>query len=168
MRNARAIAIVAAALLAGLAWWILSPSDERRIRARLDEIEDTVNSEASDGLGRLADAARLASFFTEDVVIEAGQPYPPMRGRQALMAAVSAAGSAAGGFELALVDVEVAVGPAEAEATAHLTATLTWTNVQTGERTIDAREIELTLRELNDEWLVSAARPLETIQRPRE
>jgi ketosteroid isomerase-like protein len=99
-----------------LAWKTLFPSEEQRIRARLDQIVDTVNAPSSDDLGKLADAARLASFFTDDVTIDPGPPYPTMRGRDAVVAAAAAAGRAAGGFELSFADVQVAVGDGD---TAH-------------------------------------------------
>jgi ketosteroid isomerase-like protein len=149
-----------------LAWRTLFPSEEQRIRARLDQIVDTVNAPSADGLGKMADAARLASYFTADVTIDPGQPYPPMRGRDAVVAAAAAAGRAAGGFELSFADVEVAVGNGDT-ATAHLTLTLTWTNAQTGAPTLDAREIELALRKEAGEWRVATATPVETLQRPQ-
>jgi ketosteroid isomerase-like protein len=148
-----------------LAWKTLFPSEEQRIRARLDEIVETVNAPSADGLGKIADAVRLASFFTEDVTIEPGQPYPTMRGRDAVVAAAAAAGRAAGGFELSFADVQVAVGDGET-ATAHLTLTLTWTNAQTGAPTMDAREVELALRKEEGEWRVAVATPVATLQRP--
>jgi ketosteroid isomerase-like protein len=147
-----------------LAWTIFFPSEEQLIRSRLDEIVDTVNAPSTDGVGKLADAARLASFFTEDVTIDAGGPYPPMRGREAVVGAAAAAGRAAAGFELAFVDIQVAVGETNTAA-AHLTATLTWTNAQTGERTVDAREVELALRKEAGEWRVAAATPVQVLTR---
>jgi uncharacterized protein (TIGR02246 family) len=150
-----------------LAWKTLFPSEEQRIHARLGEIVDTVNAPSADGLGKLADAARLASFFTEDVTIEPGAPYPTLRGRDAIVAAAAAAGRAASGFELSFVDVQVGVGDGSDTATAHLTLTLTWTNVQTGAPTMDAREIELALRKEEGDWRVAGATPVETLQRPR-
>lgn len=150
---------------AWLAWKTLLPSEERRIRARLDQIVDMVNAPTTDGLGKLADAARLASYFTEDVTIDPGHPYPTMRGRDAVVAAAAAAGRSSGGFELSFADVDVAVGNDDT-ATAHLTLTLTWTNVQTGAPTMDAREVELGLRKEAGEWRVATASPVETLQRP--
>jgi ketosteroid isomerase-like protein len=158
---------VFAVVAAWLAWKTLFPSEEQRIRARLDEIVDTVNAPSADGLAKLADAARLVSFFTEDVTIDPGVPYPTMRGRDAIVAAAAAAGRAAGGFELSFVDVQVAVGDGGDTATAHLTVTLTWTNVQSGAPTMDAREVELALRKEAGEWRVAGATPVETLERPR-
>lgn len=154
-----------AVFAAWLVWKTMFPSEEERVRARLDQIVDTVNAQSTDGLGKLADAARLASFFTEDVTIDPGQPYPPMRGRDAVVAAAATAGRSAGGFELSFVDVQVSVG-ADATATAHLTVTLTWTNAQTGAPTMDAREVEVALRKEEGEWRVAGATPIETLRRP--
>jgi ketosteroid isomerase-like protein len=151
---------------AWLAWKTLFPSEEQRIRARLDQIVATVNAQSTDGLDKLADAARLASFFTEDVTIDPGTPYPTLRGRDAIVGAAAAAGRASGGFELSFADVQVAVGDGGDTATAHLTLTLTWTNVQTGAPTIDAREVEIALRKEGGEWRVAGATPVETLRRP--
>jgi ketosteroid isomerase-like protein len=156
--------VVFLAIAGWLAWKIFFPSEEQLVRARLGEIVDTVNARSSDGLGKLADAARLASFFTEDVAIDAGDPYPPMRGREAVVGAAAAAGRAAAGFELAFVDAQISIGEA-GSATAHLTATLTWTNAQTGERTVDAREVELALRKEAGEWRVARATPVQVLTR---
>lgn len=163
----RAVGLLVVILIAAAGWfaWVtFFPSDERRIRARLDEIVDTVNARSSDGLSRIADAARLASFFTEDVTIDPGPPYPVMQGRDAILAAASAAGRGAGGFELAFVDVQVAMG-GTGTATAHLTLTLTWPNVQTSGSTVDAREVQLALREEAGEWRVAGGAPVQTLQR---
>jgi ketosteroid isomerase-like protein len=150
---------------AWLGWKTLFPSEEQRIRARLDQIVDTVNTPPADGLGQIADAARLASYFTEDATIDPGAPYPTLRGRDAIVAAAAAAGRAAGGFELSFADVEVTVRDADTAA-AHLTLTLTWTNVQTGAPTMDAREVELALRKEAGEWRVAGATPVQTLERP--
>ena len=148
---------VFAVVAAWLAWKTLFPSEEQRIRARLDEIVDTVNAPSADGLAKLADAARLASFFTEDVTIDPGAPYPTMRGRDAIVAAAAAAGRATGDSSCRSWTFRWQSGTA-ATATAHLTLTLTWTNVQTGAPTMDAREVELALRKEAGEWRV-AGRP---------
>lgn len=162
---ARAVLVLGILAAAFLTWRVLFPSDEQRIRARIAELETAVNTRSGDGVGRLADAARLLSFFTDDVVIEPGGPYPPIRGRQALVAVLGRA-SEPGGFELAFEDVSVNVASSGSDAAARLTATLTWTNARTGERSLDAREIEADLRKIEGEWKIAGARAVEILHRP--
>lgn len=161
VRVAVLVGILAAVLVA---WRFLFPGDEHRIRGRIEELERAVNTRSGEGAGRLADAVRLLSFFTEDVLIEPGTPYQPIRGRQALVAVLGRA-SEPGGFELAFEDVSVDVRSAE-NAAARLTATLTWTNARTGDRTFDAREVEVDMRKIGGEWTIAGARAVETLERP--
>jgi ketosteroid isomerase-like protein len=164
--HVRLVVLVALAAGAFFAWRALFPTEERRIRARIGELEETVNaSPSADGVGRLADAARLLSYFTDDVVIEPGAPYTPIRGRHALVAVLHRAAEP-GGFSLAFEDLSVTLAPSGSEAAVTMTATLTWTNSRTGERTVDAREIEVDLRKVNDEWQIAAARAVQTLERP--
>lgn len=156
---------IALAVAAFFTWRVLFPSDAQRIHARIGELATAVNTRSSDGIGRLADAARMLSFFTADVVIEPGAPYAPIHGRQALVAVLGRA-SEPGGFTLAFEDVSVEVAPSGTDATARMTATLTWTNARTGERSLDAREIEVDLREIDGEWTIAGARAIDTLERP--
>jgi ketosteroid isomerase-like protein len=160
----RVAIIVGTVAAAFVAWRFLFPDDEHRIRARIEELETAVNTRSGEGAGRLADAARLLSFFTDDVLIEPGAPYPPIRGPQAVVAVLGRAREP-GGFELAFEDVSVDVGPA-GTATARLTATLSWINARTGEGTLDAREVAVDLRETAGEWKIAGARAVETLERP--
>ena len=67
-------------------WW---PDDRRDIRRRLNAFESEFNDSTTEGLGTVARAARIGSYFTDDVVIELGQGSPPIRGRETLIGMAS-------------------------------------------------------------------------------
>ncbi|HXH05694.1 MAG TPA: nuclear transport factor 2 family protein [Vicinamibacterales bacterium] len=158
-RAALGLAVAAAAL-----WWWW-PDEARQIRGRLSELARLASSPASGGLDAAMRAARLASFFTPDVVVETAPGDPPIRGRERLLALATRAPDA--DYELELVDVDVTVGADRSFALAHLTAKLTAR--RGGEPWIDARELEVELRPdgSSGEWVISRVTAVPPLERPR-
>ena len=130
--------------LAVFAWRALFPTEEARIRRQLDALVDDVN-DLSGGVSGLAAAAKLATFFTEDVVVDPGRGATPLRGREVILAAAGHWRPVDDGAEISLADVDVTVAPDEGSAAVTLTAL----------RGSDAHEFALTMVKRESAWLIS-------------
>ena len=158
----RVLIAVSVAVAAGVvAAWMLFQTEERRIGRQLDELAEAVSVEADEtDLVRLATAARVGRFFTEDATIEVGDPYPPLSGRDAVLAAAARARTVLRPMTVELDDVEVAVAD-DGTARATTAATLSFRHPQSGQPTTDARDLELVLRKVEGVWLIASAKALQ-------
>src|SRR5687768_294751 len=105
----------AAAAVAILAWhyW---PNEERSVRRRLSAFTRDFNESTTDGIGMVARAARIGSYFTPDVVVDLGSTVPPIRGRETLIGMTARLQPRTSAFVLELRDVNVKISqPASAE-----------------------------------------------------
>ncbi len=147
-----AIIVIAAAVVAV----VYLRSDRRQIRRQLDLLATTasVNGSESD-IERLARAARLGGFFTEDVVIRRSEDNSAfVGGRPAVagMAAQVASQNRTMDVSIKNVDVTIADG---STATADMTVVVSMSNPQT--ESVDLREVMASLRKVNGTWLISQA-----------
>ena len=156
--------IIAAALLIGLAilgWLWLFPGEESRIKQRIEALAADANEAGGDVAG-LASAARVATYFTEDVTIEP-RGAQPVQGRQIIMSVAAQMKNAAESTEVAVSDIDVTVSPDKASAEVTLTATIT-RNGGAPEETLDRYPFALTMTQINNEWLISHVRSLESLR----
>jgi hypothetical protein len=143
------IAAAAVALWAWRSWW---PDDKRDIRSRLHELADDFNQRSTEGLGAVARAARLGTYFTEDVVIELGQGSPPIRGRDTIIGMAARLQLRTSAYRLELLDVNVDLrSPTEADV--RLTAAFRSTG-GASDGSIDAQEVALKMLKRSDEWRI--------------
>ena len=167
MRTVMRLALVLA--LAGLGYVLYSwywPSDEGRIRDALDDLAATVSEPGGDGLGQMARAARLGGFFAQDVVVDLGRPYTRIEGRDTIMALAAKVQVPGEGMDVRFVDVTVEVAPGGADAVVHLTATVA-SRGRPLENSLDAKELEMTWRKVDDTWLIARVTGVDTLERPR-
>lgn len=142
-------------------------SEARQIHRRLDALAETASVGGGEtNLVRMAKAARLAGYFTEDITIDLGSPSTVIRGRDALMAMAARTQVSAEGLRIELVDVQITVGAEGARATASMTVQGSGIDFATGDQMIDAREIEMTLVRLEGEWLIQGVSAISAIRRP--
>lgn len=163
MRRAPVRGIVLAIVAAAAAVWAYRtffPSDEQRIRQRLDEIVALVNRDA-DGLDAISRAARIGRAFTDDVVVELRRGAP-IRGKDTLMAMAARVQPRTDGVNLAIRDVNVAVLNA-GEARVELTAT--WDDPSDSSQPLDATELRLHWVERDGQWLISSVEPVDVLRR---
>lgn len=161
-RTVLLIAVVAVAVCIWVwrAWW---PNDERQIRRRLNSFAADFNESTTDGLGMVARAAKIGSYFTDDIVVEFGQGTPPVHGRETLMGMATRLQGRTAAFTLELLDVNVDVeSPTTAEV--NLTAAFRRRSLTTGEESIDARELSLGMVKVNGEWRVSRVTSIDTFR----
>ncbi len=144
----------------------LFPSDERLIRAALNDLAATVSQSGGEGLAQMARAAKLGQLFTEDVVVQLGPGFAPIRGRDTIMALAAKAQVPGEGFTVRFVDVTVAVDASGLAATADLTATVQGRSL--GDlQAIDAKELEIAFRKVGQDWLIERVTGVNAIERPR-
>jgi hypothetical protein len=163
MRRSTTLAIALAVLLAAVAGWQYWPGDERAIRRRLDEFTREFNESTTDGIGTVARAARLGSFFTEQVVVELGVGSPPIHGRETLMGMAARLQPRTAAFVVELKDVNVDVGEGNV-AEVNLTAVFRRRSMATGEESIDAREFSIGMVKTSGEWLVNRVTAVDTLK----
>jgi hypothetical protein len=163
-RIALIAATAVALVLAARAFW---PSEERRIRSRLDELASVASERGGDGLERMARAARLGQFFTPEVVIDLGAPFPELKGRETIVALWAKAGAGTDEFGVRLADVRVEVNADGTTATSRLTAILSDSTPRLLADTADARELQLELTRQAGYWQVARVVGIEAITRPR-
>jgi ketosteroid isomerase-like protein len=157
----RIIAATLLLILAILAWLWLFPSEESRIKQRLQALAEDANEAGSDVAG-LASAARVATYFTEDVTIEP-RTGPAVRGRQIVMSIAAQLKNAAETTEVMLTDVAVTVSADRTSANARVTATIT-RNEGSPDATKETYPFVLTMQKVNGAWLISHVTSPETLR----
>ena len=150
------VARIALALLIGAAGVYavqrIFPSEERRIRRQLEAIADAANALTPD-LSGAATAARLTTYFTEDVTIDPGGGIEPVRGRETILAIARTVHSR-GEAQVDITDADVTLAPDRASAAVTATVTLT-RDAGTSNETREARELALTMVKRDSVWLIS-------------
>jgi hypothetical protein len=158
-RQRRAVVALAIVVLAIWGWRSWRPDDTRDIRRRLHAFEAEFNASTADGLGTVTRAARLSSYFTEDVIVELGQGSPPIRGRETLIGIASRLQMRTAAFTLQLIDITVTLQP-PGQADVRLTASFRRRSIASGEESIDAQEFAVRMIKAG-EWRVSSVKAVE-------
>ena len=165
VRRAASILVVAV-VLAGAGygvWRAYFRGEDSVIRDRLDALVAEVNEGASDGLGLVARAARIGSFFTEDVALDLGEGAP-IRGRETVIGMAARLQPRTAALTAAIDDVTVNVGES-GSADVDLTATFARHGDSADEGSIDARELALGMRKVDGEWLIARVTAVEPLKR---
>lgn len=146
--------------------WLLLPSEEDRIRQRLDDLAATASVEAGESpLIRAARATRLANHFTEDARVDLGGPFELLQGRDALTALAAGLRLPQGGIAVEVLDTAVRVDGSATGATASMTAQVS-TRATARDALLEAREVAVRLLKVDGEWLVDDMRAVDPIERP--
>ena len=134
-------------------WWF---NPNRMVKAKLGDIAGALsipaNEQEIDRIGRLA---RLRALATDDVHVKVGTRGADLTSRDATLAAIAAL-RPAGGWNVDFVDADVRVN-ADDTARAFVTADVTTKDPQTGQQTLDSRDVTLSFVKQNGEWLVRDA-----------
>jgi hypothetical protein len=164
IKRAVLVVVVLIGLWAGWRW--LFPGDEAQIRAVLERIAEGVGGggEGGGGVEALARAASLRNEFAPDVIVNAGPPFQRINGREAIIGAAARLNSATRNLELRFPDATVDVAADRQTATAVVTAEARF-DQPGGGRGLDARELEVTFRRLDDRWVISAVTLIEPLKR---
>jgi hypothetical protein len=162
----RALAAIGAAILIAAGafwWWNAGSSDEREVRRLFKDFTSELNAGTTSGFGTLAHIARLAEFFSPDVVVELGQGSPPIQGRETLLGMVSRLQPRTSAFVLETDDVNVEFTDADhGEVT--FTAVIRRRSLGSGEESIDAREFSGEVERMNGRWRVARIVAIDTLR----
>jgi hypothetical protein len=107
--------------------------------------------------------AQLSTYLTDDVTFDPGRGAGLIVGRERLLALATRVPSDAGEFRIDFVDVTVTASGETASS--RLTATLTTRRDPSEAPTVDAREVELHWRRLDD-WRIQRITLIDAIERP--
>lgn len=162
MRRIIIVVIIAAAGWFGWRW--LFPDDEAQIRALLERIEESVGSgAATEGeVARIARAAGIRSALDPQITVDAGPPFSKITGRDALIGTVARMNSTVRDLDVQFVDVQITLEPDGTTARAYMTAEARYQGAQ-GERGLEARELDVTFRKLEGDWVVSTVALVRTL-----
>jgi hypothetical protein len=159
---------VVVAVLAGYftyQWWF---NPRRAITRQLGELAATLSVPADnpDEIDRIARIARLRNYFAPDVRVTLAASAPvALASRDALLAAVGSWNPPPGGAEVSFVDVQVALD-SPTTARAYMTVEIESRDPTTGQPALDRREAVVVLAERDGAWVITAAEPAGTGQRP--
>ena len=158
------IAIVLAGGLGYVAWRSRQGNDERAIRARIEALRNEINTSTRDGLGTLAHAAQIGSYFTDDVTIELGEGATAIHTRDTLMGITARLQPRTAAFRLDVDDVSVEMVPGAAAADVLLTASFVRRSLSTGEESLDAREFSLVCQKDGGTWRIARVTAIDTLR----
>lgn len=144
-------------------WRALHPNDERLIHQRLSALRDDVNTGGTEGLGSVARAAQIGSYFTQDVVVDQGQGTAPIVGRETLIGMAARLEPRTTAFRLKFDDVGVQLAPDGSTAEVALTVSFIRRTVATGEESIDAREFAFGMTK-DGLWRIARVTAVDTLR----
>jgi ketosteroid isomerase-like protein len=147
-----------------VAWRARDTPDERAIRKRIDTLRAEIKASATGSVGTAARAARIASYFTEDAVVELGDPAFPIKGRDTVMGMVARLQPRTSAFRLDLDDVSIEMVPERAAADVLLTASFVRRSVATGDESRDAREYALVMVQTDGTWRIARITAIDTLR----
>ena len=159
-------AVLAAAAVAGLVWWLF-PGDERRIRALLHELagELTVAGD-EESLTRAARAARIGQRLSPDVRIEEAGTARALDGRDDVVGVLATGFAAAGLVTVELLELEVDVAADGLRATARAVARVSRTDQPDASSAAEDWPLELELEKVDGTWFVARVVAIETAAGP--
>ena len=147
-------AILLIVMVAGVAYryW---PSDERVIRRHLSNLAEALSFPLTEtDEERLTRLAVLREYFSPDVRVRIDGRE--LTSRDEVIAQLTAVRPPPGGIEVEFVDIIVALGAEGETATVTLTAKMSSTT-NAGESTLDQRVADVTMRKIDDDWVIAAA-----------
>lgn len=135
-------------------WWF---NPNRVIKARLGEVAADLSApDDESATARAARLLRLRNLAVSDIRVEIGDGGGVFTSRDALLGAIAALPSPPGGRNVDFSDADVRVSGDDA-ASAFVTADISTRNPQTGEQTLDSREVTFSFVKQNGQWLVRDA-----------
>ena len=144
-------------------WWF---SPTRAVKRQLGHIATTLSMPPHEAeIARVARIARLRQYLAPDVHLTLGKGEVDIASRDALVAAIAAMHPSATGWDVQFVDVQITVD-SEVEARAFMTVEVRSENPQSGERSLDAREARVMLRNQDGEWVIATAASPQAMTRP--
>jgi hypothetical protein len=151
------------AALAGMGWVALHPSPERLIRKQLAGVAHAVSFGPRQGnLARLANAERLAGYFSRNVDVQIDVPIRQehrLVGRDEVQQAALGARASLHALNVTFPDVTVILNADQESAVADLTLEAQ----SEGEMDRFVQEMKVTLRKIDGQWLIVKVETVRTL-----
>ncbi len=160
---ARALAVVAALLAAWGAFRWLTTSPEERVLQAVEAVAATLSVRATDPLGQVAALGQLRRQLAPDIVIRAGAGAE-VTGRDAAAGMWQRVRASADAVRVRVLDPAVVVAGDGQTATVDGVVEATFERGGVPER--DVREVRLTWRLVDGEWLASGATLVDAVTAP--
>ena len=135
-------------------WWF---NPNRIIKQRLGEVAVGVVRSAAEGdIARLARLARLRRYLDDEDSRPSRRGGPELSSRDEAIGAAAGWKTPSGGWNVDFVDVDVRVN-SDGTARAFVTAEMTTPDPQTGQQTLDSREVAFSFGKQDGDWLIREA-----------
>jgi hypothetical protein len=157
----RVLALALVGVVVGAAAWFWWPSEEDRVRQRVEAMAAAASSPANeDDLSRLARARRFLGWMRQDVRVDFEQSeWPPLVGRDAVAALVARPWpQTAAGVTVELQDLRISLSADGTTADVRGKARIASREPSQDPVTLDGRMFAVTLNRVDGEWLVAGAR----------
>ena len=161
----RLVVIAFALAVLWFGWRWLFPSDEVAIHRVLDRIARAAGSgPAGEGdVARIARSVSIRSALDPEITIDAGPPFHVTSGREVLLGTVARLNTTMEDLEVRFADVQISVDPSRTSAKVYTTAEALFREAS-GDRGVEARELDLTFRRLEGDWVVSGIAAVRTLR----
>jgi hypothetical protein len=149
------VAAILLALMVGGVTYRYWPSDERSIRRHLSNLAEALSFPSPEsGEARLTRIAVLREYFAPDVRIrlDTGE----LTSRDEIIGLLSRFQPPPGGVNVEFVDIVITLADDHESAAVTLTAKFSSTNSK-GESTLDERVADVTMRNIDDDWMIAEA-----------
>jgi hypothetical protein len=159
-RSGLAILLLVASV-GGYLWW---SSPERQIRRVLGGVAELLSHDApATPLDAISTVSALQPYFAPAVTIEPGEPFEPVNGRDAVMAAVAQLRSRTAASRIEFLDLQIRVAGDNRSASVDCTAMATLQD-RAGQESIDAREVMVTMNVVNGRWVITWVRAVDVLE----
>jgi hypothetical protein len=159
----RILLLLVIAWLLLLGYWHFFPSEETRIRRRLEGLARAVSTSPNPSpLANLADANEVTGFFARDVEISVEVPGAgrhTFTGREEVIQAAVAARSNSRSVKIEFLDIMVRLQTDKQSAVADLTAKVT----QAGERDFEVQELKFQMKKADGDWQIARVETVRTL-----
>jgi hypothetical protein len=167
MRSRAVVVLIAGALVLGglFAWRGWYSAEERAIRGALASLTEEFNASTMDGLGTVARAAQLGTYFSEEVIVDLGPHTMPIKGRQAIVGMAARLQPRTAAMYVELDDIGV-TNSAEEPGAMDVTLTVSFfqRDGARDEERIEAREFALLMRNQSGRWRIARATAIDTLR----
>ena len=148
----------------GYQWWF---NPARAIKSRLGELAAALSVAHDEaGAARLVRLARVRRYLAAEARIRVGTPSVEFGPRESLMGGLSS-WAPPGGADVQFVDLQVSID-SNTEARVQTSVELTTRDPQTGQRTVDARDVNIGIVLRDGVWVVTTVDSKDPLQPPRQ
>lgn len=153
----------AVALTMGLASGGCSWGEEAAIRSRLDALTAEANQPAAEGLARVAHAASIGGYFTDDATVDLGPGTTPIEGRDMLIGMVARLQPRTAAYQVRIEDADIRVAEDGLTAGVAVTVSVTPRN-PTPDEGPDPREFAVTMTKAGGTWRIARVTAVQALR----